>query len=602
MPVNPKGANFLKWIHLETQGNPDPKYQKSERPLTFGLWSATYSHLLGMRKHGGQKPSHYMDGFNGQSAVRVLGDGALRVFTLSDYDYGGDLGLVATFLPCMKVDKFDGKIKAPGAQESGYNGRVLFPYNYDDNNKDANTLGTTVDAYSGSIIDNELFCYPSASRSRMTWIPGDGVAATTVKNLQTWAFNRKPGKADLVSADKAAAPAPQATQSPWRKRDRFYSVKSGVRYVGTNDQTAYFKDKLESSSAQAMFRSNVISQVERNYQQALEARYQIEVLTVLVWRDDIISPKTEDLDPGWDGYQIRQLNYDDPDEIWFPSLAIPSEGKKFAAAFPGFQGDWVDFWTKYFAIPLGRAKAEMLVYFGMMHSSANAQNFMSAFNVGKHKFNGIILRDIGDTLLNDHFYNTLRTINPQIYASAWASENASPEKMILSVPMGDAYQDPVVTRTGGSSVFFFPPFAKGDAADVRVRARWFLAHNQAVLDYVIQQLGYKPGWDEQDDEETLTEEEMLRISVWAAGYQSVNPLSASKGKLLGASSRERTKLRAGLEQKITGLLAQDKPSEKVLKSYLDAHELLIGAEIQCFVCATKGKSALRALHAKRGTV
>ncbi|MFT3765933.1 MAG: hypothetical protein QM820_10510 [Minicystis sp.] len=256
-----------------------------------------------------------------------------------------------------------------------------------------------------------------------------------------------------------------------------------------------------------MHRSNLISRIRKLYRPgSLEARYQLEILSVLMYlgrwdievgRDEHDDPITENVER-WDGFQVREIG-DSTGEVWFPALSIPTSGKAFAREW-GHARSWKDFWKETFAVKLGRAKGEMLAVFGLQHMTANAQNMLVVFDrasnhgslASRSNARCVTLRDIGDTILNDHFFAVLRGVDTE-FANLWTKENASKWGVTLRSGIGQ-YFKPVITRLGTSIVFFFGPFMQGDASKAKVVTEWSIAHNNGFRRYMEDNLGYARGW------------------------------------------------------------------------------------------------------------
>ncbi len=178
---------------------------------------------------------------------------------------------------------------------------------------------------------------------------------------------------------------------------RLYSIKTGVSYVGSIFEEPFKKNLLESNCNMAITRSNVVLKVGKD-NEATQAgddtfRTQVELLTITAecMVNDVVVR---------DGFQVRDLSCLKAGERYLPGQALPYSGDAFSNK-NGAQDAL--FWTQRFAIPCGRAKAKMFLKYGLIHSSANAQNFILAFDGGTDVLKGFILRDIGDTYWHDDY-------------------------------------------------------------------------------------------------------------------------------------------------------------------------------------------------------
>jgi len=346
---------------------------------------------------------------------------------------------------------------------------------------------------------------------------------------------------------------------------------------------------LESNSIHAMHRSDLIAKTLARYGASrFEARYQIEILCVLLYRGT------------WDGFQVREVGAAGEGEVWFPALTIPSHGKAFAAAWGGAE-DWISFWQLNFAQPLGRAKAEMLAYFGLQHMTANAQNMLIVFDrtrsTGLRKSKHVTLRDLGDTLYNDHLFAILNKIHSS-YKDAWDHEvNDTDNGVTLTSNIGGGYSNPEMTRLGASIVFFFPPFVQGDLKSentAKVLASWGIAHNRAFAQYWIENTGYSRFWE---DGTTTVESGLAKELRTYAGFATDirKQYSALVKKVLALKAADRWALIADIEGEVDKL---EKDAIAEAKGLVDAHDMLICADIECYVKSKAGAVGVTALHKK----
>ncbi len=576
------------WITWETLGNPSAQYRKGDEMRWYGLWRADYAKLC-------KGPRHEEPG--------TLGRGSVKILVLPSCDYGQHKALIKTFLPFMDVTN-EGELVDPLsgqlAQQQQAPMWVIMPYNYDDNSAKSSAIGTReVPSDWADRLADELPRWSTASRSCVVAVEKGGVDVSTLhkpkkKHEPAWPFREV-----AQDAAKIFGPHPglrrQWTLSNVQKNLEdvekieftFYSVKTGVQFVGQDDQQKNGKDRLEGNSVHAMLRSQLFSHFfKRHGRDALETRHQIEILSILIATDADY----------WDGFQVRDLGSGEG-EIWFPALAIPSSGKAFAQHWGGTNA-WVDFWRANFAQRLGRAKAEMLALFGLQHVSYNAQNMLVAFERDKKggKALSLTLRDVGDTLYNSHVFKILGKLD-KVFEDAWALEVGSPHGLTLdNKVMGGGYAHPRITRLGTTAAFFFPPFIQGDiesSGPAHILADWGIAHNEAYLDYFIDKVGYKPTWDPEKNEDNAKE---LQLDYYLlASNPNENaylPLSQSILKL-------HSQTRLGLLEQVKGQLAKlDKNDVKTARAIVETHDFLIGAEIQCYINSKAGTQAIQKLFKK----
>ncbi|XXF80091.1 hypothetical protein P2318_10170 [Myxococcaceae bacterium GXIMD 01537] len=601
-PDYPQGNDeqIWDWITWETMGNPSAKFRKGDEMRFFGLWRADYRKLC----HAGRESlaEKHDDG--------ALGRGWVKVHTLEAEDYSQHEALIRTFLPCMVIN-LEGKVCCPLSPQLAklHKGplHIVMPYNYDDNSRNSGALGTRIhlykDDWGAERLEDELPRWSTASRSCIAAVEKNGVdhektyvykkqeenwPFRTNLNTEAKVFGPNAGNRRLFSYSKARENLESATNVKFS----FYSVKTGVQWVGTEEQTSTGKDLLEHNSVLAMDRSNLIAEVRKVYKkEALEARYQIEVLCVLLGKNN-----------SWDGFQVRELS-GEPGEVWFPALAIPSHGKSFAKNF-GATDKWEEFWLRNFAIPLGRAKAEMLLFFGLQHMTANAQNMLVVFDPKSRKnARCVTLRDIGDTLLNNHVYDVLNKVHDR-FAMNWAREGDSPYGITLTKgEVGAGYSQPGMTRIGTSIVFFFGPFIQGDILSSQYKlgivTNWALEHNIAFMRYMNEKIGYSPNWDDSKPKGQLPEDMLERLNA-NAGFGTTNAEAKKQlvKDVLALHSQHRWSLIEQLESSMSKLRVED--TVETAKKLVDAHEMLICAEVESFLLSKEGRENLALLHAQAG--
>jgi len=217
---------------------------------------------------------------------------------------------------------------------------------------------------------------------------------------------------------------------------RLYSVKTGVSYVGSTNEPN--KQKLESNSMLAMLRSKVIRQIPHRDP---TFDIQTELLTVLA--------PTRDRER--DGFQVRDLSCMKSGLNYLPAQAIPyvigtyNQDHNVDAQ--------VTFWRQNFAVPMGRAKACLFLKYGLIHTSANAQNFVLGFSK-KNELQHFVVRDIGDTSWHDDYLDHYLR-NTQHGAVAWSAyllEKTKPNSQTLYAPSYIYYQSPRIVRLAANSV------------------------------------------------------------------------------------------------------------------------------------------------------
>lgn len=605
------------WIVWETEGNPSDRYRRSGHSRKLGLYRLSYDQL---RKFSDDlnEGEFAADWRQPSAAPGILGGGGVKVAFVESVDYGNHRALIRTLLPCFTIE--NGHLREPpnpppvinaqvsvGRQPGGANvphavnrqdRYIVLPYNFDDNSKASRAIGGDpgyfgdAQFYGSARLALELDRWASASRSTIVAFY-DREPDMTLHAENAWPHRSNPPERVWINGT-AIEDARLTKYQKDHATATYYSVKTGVEFVAGESQMGNSKDLLEANSIHAMRRSHLITAtIARLTEDTFEARYQIEILSIL-WRGSMAD---EDKYLNFDGIQIREIGNAAVDAVWFPALAIPSHGKPFVRHYAGLTGDddWIDYWDQNFARPMGRAKAEMLCYFGMQHLTSNAQNFLVAFNRdGPRSRQHLILRDIGDTLYNDHFFAVLREVNA-LYATEFDTELADAHGVTLTKDIGGGYVRPFMTRIGAQVVFFFGPFIQKDVAALpdhwRTIGRWSMSHNRAFLDYMREKIGYHQDWTDagaadlaQTDEASLLKNTTLEMQ-YQKDYAALIPT------ILGLKPAKRWDL-------INKYEADVETADSLARALqlVNAHETLICAEIQEYVRSDAGKRALKALH------
>lgn len=224
---------------------------------------------------------------------------------------------------------------------------------------------------------------------------------------------------------------------------RLYSIKTGVHYVGSKYEGPPVANKhlLEANSTMAMLRSNCIRGLANNDE---TLGVQAELLTI-----------TAPLARGGqrDGFQVRDLSCMQQNLKYLPGQAIPYARSHFDHM--GVAADQVDYWRRNFAIPLGRAKGRLFLNYGLIHTSANAQNFVLGFlMLGVGQLRQFVIRDLGDTSWHDDFIRDYisHATNGGLVWRAMRSESQSQVRHVLHTTSSGQYPAPHIIRLAVFSV------------------------------------------------------------------------------------------------------------------------------------------------------
>jgi hypothetical protein len=613
--IKANNQKLWAWLTWETLGNPNPDFQKGDVAMEFGLWRADYVKLC---RAGEQDLDKWRKKFSPHDGKGPLGRGWVRIHVLKGFDYRAHAGLIRTFLPFMSIDCRGRLVDPTDAEVPEGQYFVVMPYNASDNSRESTALGTTLSQYErragAARLDATLRRWSTASRSSVALISENGVDWGKLYKYRSgenyWKFRpRATDPASIFGEDveKGETIFSKAQSQPSLTTCKFYSVKAGVQYIGSDSQSAFEKTSIKNTG-RTMKRSELIHAVRGTLKEdSLKAGYQVEILGVQLdttLADDAARLKL-------DGFEVRDIS-PSPEEVWFPALAIPGSGKAFAQAWAGDGVNWVDFWKRNFAEPLGRAKAEMLAFFGLQHMTSGAQNMLIAFDRRKpgSASTRVILRDFGDTLLNDHAFAVLaRPDTP--FCEAWAFEEDADDGITLGKGrIGGFYGDPKMTRTGTTIVFFFPRFQKVDLESdaAGILATWGIALNEAFLQYFRDKLGYTADWQVPDGSNEKTphyfpsvfrKDYAHRMKGLVPDLQKPDePKAPDQYELLVSDV---LKLPSVLRQRLIFDLAEkcaslDPTEPHIAANLVASHDMLIGAEVQCYLQSEIGRKHLAKLH------
>lgn len=348
---------------------------------------------------------------------------------------------------------------------------VRFPFNtWDSGPSDSLSWLTINEELRAEKFEERLRILPrwsTASRSCLALIPEDAsqlptIAASDLDMGQRFKLNDKPGKPSpnvpewkakndhrfVTTVGDVGKAAAQTGCKPTTLADtkyRLYSVKTGVNYVGSQEEGGFGKNRLEANCSMAMLRSEVIDAMPN---QDLSFGVQTEVLT-------ITAPSTMKNKEGnvvRDGFQVRDLSCLWPGTSYIPCQAIPYARKYFERASE--PSDQCAIWRENFAITLGRAKARLFLNYGLIHTSANAQNFLLGFK--GYELMQFVTRDVGDTSWHDNYLDRYFSGSPTDVARlaflSFQSEAHSAVRHVLHETSSNDYPPPHIVRLAANSV------------------------------------------------------------------------------------------------------------------------------------------------------
>jgi len=97
-----------------------------------------------------------------------------------------------------------------------------------------------------------------------------------------------------------------------------------------------------------------------------------------------------------EGYLFRDVSFMNDGNYYLPALSIPYAGREIAKIH---NTDPNIFWEKHYAAALGRAKAKLLLRYGLQMETPNSQNILIQLDVNLMPTGVLVFRDISDTVL-----------------------------------------------------------------------------------------------------------------------------------------------------------------------------------------------------------
>ncbi len=192
------------------------------------------------------------------------------------------------------------------------------------------------------------------------------------------------------------------------------------------------------------------------------------------------------------GYVVRDIRAMDSGHYYVPALSIPYIGREIAAHN---HAEFNEFWKKNYAELLGRAKAKLLLRYGLQMETPNSQNMLIQLDRNLQPTGRIVFRDISDSFFVDvageglgfqkqmkvdveHEYDPVSVLQPYWSNSSWRFDEA-----------------------GSKSV----PYA--------ALQEWGYAHNKAYQDYIEAELGVKM------NVEVTTSDQLTRVYNFLASEE-----------------------------------------------------------------------------------
>ncbi len=169
-----------------------------------------------------------------------------------------------------------------------------------------------------------------------------------------------------------------------------FSIKAGTSYPHLSDHQPTKASTVDDVTG-ALLRQPYINQVERILPEDKKLML-IQELMILKHKET------------GQGVLIRDLSRIDNKNIYLTGLSIPYAGRAIARINRVPRDS---FWTKIYAANTGRAKARLLIHYGLEMETPNSQNVIVEFTSKYKPTNRIVLRDTVDSLAYEPWFRAL---------------------------------------------------------------------------------------------------------------------------------------------------------------------------------------------------
>jgi hypothetical protein len=291
--------------------------------------------------------------------------------------------------------------------------QIAMPFNFQDAGGEIAdfAIGGATTSHLGAALEHLVFTWPmwkSASRScvcQLEPIKAQGANWPARRNPQAWTVHS--GETNIKNL-KDLAQGTDYFKLGDDKEKKCFSVKTGVNFVGKVNQTgdnAGGKNRLETNSIDACLRSDLVTQFDQAAGHTQSADPHLLVLKELLSITEF--DRRRPLELG-DGMQVRDLSVLDRAKKYICPISIMYLDRAMTSMTNRYRNvasqTWVDFWRDTYAIPLGRAKALLLLRYAMQMGSPNAQNYLIEFKNGSSgnldPTGRIVTRDLGDAQIH----------------------------------------------------------------------------------------------------------------------------------------------------------------------------------------------------------
>ena len=234
--------------------------------------------------------------------------------------------------------------------------------------------------------------------SRVALVPGEEVEVQLafgvpkeikdhfIRGDVVW-WPKHPHNQDSTVPHASAPTADLADIFPTASRTSSYLLGPQNRAVGLKLPTTHTQPGVRSEGKERMHADLKGGLVRSEYVRAQSQKFPDAELIVLRELMAFTDKKTGN------GFMVRDLEPLQDGNYYLPGFSVPSLGESIAVK-QGESGD--AFWSEHYAASLGRAKAKLLVRYGLQMKTPNAQNWLVQMNAEGKPTGAIVVRDIND--------------------------------------------------------------------------------------------------------------------------------------------------------------------------------------------------------------
>jgi hypothetical protein len=163
-----------------------------------------------------------------------------------------------------------------------------------------------------------------------------------------------------------------------------YTLKMGADYP--------HGPKGQYQPAKASTKEDIVDGINRmSYVEKVDSKIGIDPTLILAKEIAMVADKKTG-----EGYLFRDLTFMNDGNYYLPALSIPYVGREIARLN---NEEPNSFWEKNYAELLGRAKAKLILRYGLQMETPNSQNMLIQLDVNLKPTGVIVFRDISDTIL-----------------------------------------------------------------------------------------------------------------------------------------------------------------------------------------------------------